>query len=94
MRGLDDAAAEGGPCFGRVVAPRAVVDESLFLPKREAVPVEEDGAGTTKPWTSTAPRRMSRAAKAPPCVLDLVARLVVMFPALWVGREGRSQLVR
>ena len=74
--------------MGRVVAPRAVVeDESLFLPKREALPEVEEGAGTTKPWTSTAPSRRSRAAKAPPCVLDLVARLAAMF-ALWCVRVG------
>lgn len=82
MRGFDDDAAEedeGGACLGRVVAPRAVGDESLLLPKRNALPVEEEGAGTTKPCTSTAPSRRSRAAKAPPCVLDLVARLVAMF---------------
>ena len=90
MRGFDDDAAEeeGGACLGRVVAPRAVGDESLFLPKREAVPVEEEGAGTTKPWTSTAPSRRSRAAKAP-CVLDLVARLAAMFAVVvgWGGGE-------
>jgi len=89
MRGFDDAAAlaEGGACLGRVVAPRAVVDESLFLPKRVELPVEEEGVGTTKPWTSTAPSRRSRAAKAPPCVLDLVARLAAMF-AVWCVRMG------
>jgi len=73
------------------VAPRAVVDENLLLPKRVAVPIEKDEAGTTKPWTSTAPKRISRAANVPPCVLDLVARLVVMFPVVWVERENRSQ---
>ena len=93
MRGFDDAAAlaEGGACLGRVVAPRAVVeDESLFLPKREALPEVEEGAGTTKPWTSTAPSRRSRAAKAPPCVLDLVA----MFAVWCAGGLGRGESVR